>query len=705
MPNQNKYPFVRLLLPFITGILIGYYPSHVFSSGFNLLIGLVFLIICTLVYLFLKSYSLRWIFGLSMSFFMLFAGIAHVQIVNQKHLENILVTDSSFQGVYIARLTEPPQFKEQSVRLMSEVKIVSTNGSISSNTEPILIYLRNEEIRTDLTYGSLIAFSKSPEFVERPLNPDQFDYQEYLKKRGVFRQVFLKENEWKPIPGKQANPVFELAFNCRDYLMKVLKNNGIDGDEYTVASAILLGYDDELPQYLRKGYVASGAMHILSVSGLHVGIIYLIFNFLFGLFMVGKSFDKIRLLLLLILVWFYAFLTGLSPSVLRSAIMISFILVGKMLQRKGNLINSLAASAFVLILADPANLMNVGFQLSYSAVLGIALFQEPISKMMYFKNRFLSWTWDSISITLAAQLMTLPLILYYFHQFPLYFIPANLILIPLSFIILVSGMALMILFFVPILSLWLGKLLSMFIFIMNFTVTGIEKLPFSVLDGLYIGIPDSVLLTILLFMFWIFLKYNARRIVLPAMMVLVVFVSIITIHNINNRAESQIVVYGINRHTAIDLINGTNHRLLADTAMETDVYAIDYNLKGYWTRRGLKHEVKFVPLFEKSEQLNFFSHKDDLISFSGKLFSVWDGKSKHKGRSIHQQPIDFVIITGNSKPTLSSLLNLYEVKQLIIDLSVPSWRALEWERLANEAGIKVFSIRKQGAWILKLQPA
>ena len=704
MPNQNKYPFVRILLPLMAGIIIGYYVPPASFGSLNLILISVSLIICAIVFLFLRSYSWRWVFGLSLSLFMIFTGISRVQTVNQQHQDSILKGDSSFQGVYIARLTEPPRVKEQSVRLMAEVRTLSSKGIISSQKESVLIYLRNEDNLPSLNYGSLIAFSKTPEFVDRPLNPEQFDYQGYLAMKGIFRQVFLKQSEWNVVPGKQTNQQFEWAFECRDYLMKVLKNNGISGDEYTVAAAILLGYDEELPQYLRKGYVASGAMHILSVSGLHVGIIYLIFNFLFGFFLVGKSTEKIRLLLLLLLVWFYAFLTGLSPSVLRSAIMISFILVGNMLRRKGNLINSLAASAFVLILADPANLMNVGFQLSYSAVLGIALFQEPISKMIYFKNRFLSWTWDSISVTLAAQLMTLPLILYYFHQFPLYFIPANLILIPLSFVILISGMALLILFFIPFLSLWIGKLLSMFIFIMNYTVTGIEKLPFSVLDGLYIGLSESVLLTVLVLMLWVFLKYNTHKVLIHAFTIFILFVFMITMRNLENRADTQIVVYGINRHTAIDLIAGKSHRVISDTALFKDEYAIDYNLKAYWARKGLNPEEEFVPLFQKSEQHNLYTHKDDLISFSGKLFSVWDGKSKQKGKSIHQQPIDFVIITGNSKPTLSTLQSLYSVKQIIIDLSVPSWRAEEWERLAVEAGIQVFSIRKNGSWILNLQP-
>lgn len=701
MPNQNKYPFLRILLPLMAGIIIGYYGSNIYAD-LSLLLLFVLIITSLLTYFVVRSYSLRWVFGLTLSLFMFFAGLSRVQTVNKQFRDNILETDSTFRGIFIARLTEPPRLKEQSVRLMTEVKTLSPDGNFSSQKESLIIYLRNEDDLPALNYGSIIAFSKVPEYVERPLNPEQFDYQEYLAKRGVFRQVFLKENEWSIIPGSQTNLVFKWAFECRDYLMKVLINNGLSGDEYAVATAILLGYDEELPQYLRKGYVASGAMHILSVSGLHVGIIYLIFNFLFGLFLVGKSTEKIRFLLLLVLVWFYAFLTGLSPSVLRSAIMISIILLGNMLHRKGNLINSLAASAFVLILADPSNLMNIGFQLSYSAVLGIALFQEPISKMLYFKNRILRFGWDSVSVTIAAQLTTLPLILYYFHQFPLYFIPANLILIPLSFVILVSGMALLVLFFIPVLSLWIGKLLSLFIFIMNFTVTGIEKLPYSVLDGLYIGLSDSILLSVLVILLWVFLKYNTRKVLIPAMSVFVLFVLIITLRKMQNRADTQIVVYGINRHTAIDLIAGKSHRVLADTALAKDVYAIDYNLRAYWARKGLKTEVEFVPFTENSEKREFFVLKNDLISFSGKLFSIWNGKSKQNGKSINQQPIDFVIITGNSKPSLSSLQNVYLVKQMIIDLSVPSWRAEEWEKLATDAGIQVFSIRKSGSWILDL---
>lgn len=229
---------------------------------------------------------------------------------------------------------------------------------------------------------------------------------------------------------------------------------GIEGDEYSVAAAILLGYDDELPPELRQNYVTAGSMHVLCVSGLHVGIIFLVFSTILSfLDKYGAVFKILKFCILLLIMWTYAFIAGLAPSILRATIMISFIVIGKIIKRNGVIINSIAASAFVILAIEPEDLFNIGFQLSYAAVIGIVVLQRPIYNVFYIKNKILDKIWELTSVTLAAQFATAPFTIFYFNQFPLYFWLSNLFMTPLSTVVIIGGMIMLLVSFIPYLNL------------------------------------------------------------------------------------------------------------------------------------------------------------------------------------------------------------------------------------------------------------
>jgi competence protein ComEC len=700
MPNQFKYPFLRILLPFMVGVYFGYYPFFFTNYAFNYFVIITSILICWGSFLFVKSYSFRWVFGLLMSLFMLFSGMTWVNIQGENYKTSSVFLDSTFNGIIEVRILEPPKQKELTTGFVAE--ITGLQGVNQWKKDKVLVYLQNYPEMPVLKYGSILVIKKIPELIGPSLNPEQFDYQKYQSLKGIFYQVFLKNGEWDQLSGNQSNFIFRTAFWCRDYLLDVLKKNGLQDEEYAVASAILLGYDDELPRHLRKGYVASGTMHVLCVSGLHVGIVYLIFNFLFGLILARKSNEHIKTLMLLAIVWFYAMITGLTPSVLRSTIMISFILIGTLINRRGNIFNSLAASAFLLLLIDPSTLMNIGFQLSYLAVLGIALFQKPFYNLFFFKNKALNWIWEATSVTLAAQLMTTPIILYYFHQFPVYFILSNLLLIPLSFVIIVLGMSVLIFSFLPYVPLWLGYLTSAFIYIMNFIVKWIENLPISTINGLYLTQYELVMLLIIVSLLWIFMQYFNSHILVPILTILIFFSLSVTFRNFENLQTKQIVVFGINKHTAIDFIIGKQHILLSDSSLVHDEFAIDYNMRGYWAKMGLKDEMLNLRFDESHSNAVLLRTKEDLVSFGGKIFSIWTGEQKTKKYRHNRQPLDFVVVVGNRKESLESLLKNYLVETIVIDLSVPYWQADKWKSAAQKSGIQVRDIREEGAYIVDI---
>ena len=282
------------------------------------------------------------------------------------------------EGSAFARVYEPPTEKENSVKVLLDMRGFK-----------VMAYFEKSEESLHLSYGDLLAFWTPLEEITPPMNPEEFDYRQYLNRRGVTGRVYLKQGDWLNTDLTETNPIYVFAYRFRDSLLQALKRCGITDDEFGVGAAILLGYDESLPAQIRQNYVAVGSMHILCVSGMHVGIIYLLASFVLNLLGKGKKSALARRLILLALIWFYALLTGLSPSIMRSTLMITFVLFGEIIHRKGFALNSIAASAFILLLIDPNNLFAIGFQLSYVAVVGIVLLQKPIYNLIYVKNKLL----------------------------------------------------------------------------------------------------------------------------------------------------------------------------------------------------------------------------------------------------------------------------------------------------------------------------
>ncbi len=701
MINWHKYPFVRLIIPYGFGIWLA-----INFKGFslNLVLGIFGLGIISLLvaYFFLRQFNLRWVFGTVLYFTLFFAGMTQQLVYHSGMEKNQDIPILKPQEYFIARVIGDPVVKEQSVKLLLELKSLRHSDHSTEQTGGrILAYLQLGDTIPIVSYGDFVAFSQMPVPIKGPTNPGQFNYQAYMARQGVYHQVYLRENDWKNLGINQSNFIFRFAFNLRDRLLFVLRQNGLQGETYAVASAILLGYDEVLPPYLRKGYVAAGAMHVLCVSGLHVGVIFLIAGFLLNFFSKGKHAQFLKTSLLLAIIWFYALLTGLSPSVQRASLMISFFLLGKLINRNGYALNSIAASAFFILLLNPQNIMNLGFQLSYAAVIGIVLLHRPIASSLYVKNKLLKWIWEITALAISAQLATAPFVIFYFHQFPVYFWLSNLFLVPLSFVIIVSGMSLLILSFLPVLPGYLGMAVSGLIFFMNMGIQWIENLPYSVITGLYINWFEFLLIVLVLTIMLIFTQHRRKWMIYFSLLTsIVVFVSFAS-RKIGHSKQSVMIVYDVNRHTAVDFICGTDHILLADSLLKSDGQTIGYQLEGSWIEHGLNLQPVFVDP-ESTFNNAFFRCQNGLISFQGKLIALWDAEKHCKAPLNYRPVVDLVLVTGNRKENLEDLLNCFEVKQIVLDGSMSGYQTNKWVEACRAKDVDCFAVKTNGAFLLSV---
>lgn len=693
MTDYAKYPFVRMLIPFALGVW-----CCVCISSFRLTptvtigIALALFAMAAVTAFVLKSYRHNWVFGAVMACYLVLAGYALTQVHQAETQKDYYRNYEADAKYYVARVYDYPTERPNSIRTVLDLEY-QFGDSLASRpvTGKVMAYFPKSDSAFALRYGDLIAIPAPIRAVTPPLNPGEFDYKAYLERKGITGQIYLKDEDWLDLQINNANPIYAFSYRFRDILLASLQRSGLSNDEYGVAAAILLGYDDNLADEVRKNYVAAGSMHILCVSGMHVGIIYLLASFLLG-FLNRKKWQKVlKQALLLALIWFYALIAGLSPSILRASLMLTFVIVGEMIHRKGFIINSIAASAFVLLCVNPNNLLEIGFLLSYAAVLGIVVLQRPIYSWFVIKNKLLDRAWEITAVALAAQAGTIPFTLFYFNQFSTYFVLSNLFMTPISFIVVISGMVLLLVSWVPYLSTLVGYLVWGAVYVMNWVVAKIESFPGSIVKGLYISDLEFALLLVALLLLLLRVVLQKRQLFIAFLGTLLLVMVSVTVRMYSSEYQQGMMVFSLRNHTAVDFVRGGEHLLLADSTLMADASTVDYSMKGAWAQRHLPYHPQVFGL-EEDFTNGYLCKKSNLVSFDGKVLALWDDALQCKDSLDYRLPVDYLLVRGRQKPDVQSVVNGYGVRLLLIDGSVPRYLAEKWRAQAEALNMPCYDL-------------
>ena len=470
------FPFLRYLLFLLLGIFCGRLLVFLDSLTLSIALSVVWLTYLILVFILEKF---KWSFQPSPVAYVALL-IFGALLVQNKNNQAELNSNLSLAESYLAEVTMYDQQKPNSFENLLEVKSVFFKGKWNDAQGKILVYHQSDK---SLTPGEILLVSKKPEDIASPRNPLEFDYKEYLSRQGIHNRQFL---------GKDFQVVDTVSKNSFDYFLvhlrhdigEMLKSKIPNENSAQIALALLLGQKKELDPTIREAYTQAGVMHILAVSGLHVGIIYALFILILKPLRLKREKARLYLLFVVMIIWLYAFLTGLSPSVVRAATMFSLLTLGQMRERPPSIYNVLAFSAILMITFNPDVIYEVGFQLSYLAVLGIVMIQPLILNLWMPRNKILEYIWQLISVSIAAQLVTFPLSTFYFHVFPTFFLLGNLLILPLAFVIMQVGVPLMIFGWIPVVGDVLGWALSWLIRVQNYIAEAIRLIPGGKLDRL-----------------------------------------------------------------------------------------------------------------------------------------------------------------------------------------------------------------------------
>ena len=547
-----------------------------------------------------------------------------------------------------------------------------------------LVTLEKTEESKSLKYGDILLVYAEFDPISSNGNPLEFDYGAYLRMFDIHHQSYINKYKWQKI-GNSKNLFFNFTYGISSYLGNLIDNSILATENKSIAKALLLGQKEDLDKDTLRTYSSAGAMHVLAVSGLHVGIIMYILMFVLKPTKRIKYGKQLFLMLVLFGVWFYAFITGLSPSVLRSSLMFSFIIIGKEVERETSIYQSIMVSAFILILIDPLVIFKVGFQLSYLAVIGIVYLQPKIYNLLYTKYKFFDYLWSITSVSFAAQIATFPLGLFYFHQFPKFFFISNLVVIPLAGFILAIGVCYFLLHLVPIISGLLIRLLDIVLTIMNFCVKWVEELPDSTWWGISITWYETVIIYFgILFAVFAFSLKRSKLLIYSGLTTVLILGSFM-LSSYKTKHTNEIIIYNIKDEIAIDIYYGSKNLFLASKELNNDENKLLFHIQHYWHYKGGK-EGAF-------KHFDITRLKSPILSFNSNTYSILD-------RSINSETYstNYVVI-GQTDFISQSVLNKWKQNNTTLIIHPSCSYTVKGYLRKNYPSYLQFIIADKGAFI------
>ncbi len=683
-------PFLRVIAPLIAGISLALW----FPAKAMLLFGITIAIfLCLLVWNLYQnkkqSFSTRWVFGALTALLLIATGYSLTLLKRpyQQHSYYEKFLDNKSDSLVITVLSEP-QEKEKTIKVVAEINGISIDGKSHATTGKALFYFEKDSVANTIKYGDILLVHAYLEGIKRPGNPDEFDYRNYLALHDIYREAYVRAGDYSFTGKSHANWLLSFTNSCRQKLI-VLLNNRIGGNEASVASAILLGYRDDLSQSVIQQFADSGTIHVICVAGLHVGILFWLLGLLLLPLEKLKHGKLMRTILLLLLLWLYALFTGMATPVLRATVMFSFLLVGRHFGKYTNSINTLAASAFLTLLVNPFALADTGFQLSYLSVLGIIVIYPMLNQWLTTRYFLLEKIWELACLSIAAQIAIAPLSILYFHQFPNYFVFTNLLIVPLLSLVLYAGLLFFITAHIPVLSTITGWVLQKSLWLMNGLVTHAPHLPYFVSKGLSISIPEALLLYVVLLALLAYVVNKMYNALLTSLCCLTLFLGIRVYKEYHNLHQQLFIVYDTPKHSTVAFLSGKQ----CITTQPVDSLDLHYHIQYHWWDKGIGDTVSL-----KSDSIvtpNLFI-QGHCVQFNKLKVAFIDNKKELPSSKL---TVNYLVLSGSYRADLASLQNAFIFDILIFDSSVSPYRLKKWKDECEQLHIPYYDVNQQGAFI------
>jgi competence protein ComEC len=696
MLRWNAFPFVRYVVALMTGIAAYLFFPDAFRIVVSLLIVSLFGLVAAF---FVKSLPNPLFKGLSGLLVLTCIGWLvtsfHTATNNPTNLTHIQKPIRAYEAVVCTQ----SENRAKTFRLELTIRKVLTDSSWQYATGRLIVYI-DKSVPKKPRYGDIWLVRGAPRTIDPPLNPGEFNYKRFLAYKGIYHQQYLRPDDRAVLGNCAENWLTAQAYNVNEWADSVFTSHLGNGQEFAIVKAMILGVRDGIDTDLQQAYSAAGAVHILSVSGLHVGVLFAAVSFVLAFLKRRKGGKFLFAGIMLGLLWFYALMTGFSAPVLRSAFMFSLILIGQTINRSNNPLNTLAASAFLILLFDPYALTTAGFQLSYLAVGGLILWHRPLYQRMTFRYRWADWLWKITAVSLVAQLLTFPLGVFYFHQFPTYFWLANPIVIPISSLVLILAMGLLAVGWIPYVGFLVGKALFWSMWLLNQCIIHTEKLPHSILKPL-MATGWELLLLYAVILFGVALAIQReKRYGFLLVMSAVFLAGSVGSTTINRQSQRLLMVHFVPHKSAISFINGHSAVLLTREPMTDQSREVTFYVRNTWDSLGV-NQITYAQPDRIEQRVPSHQNRDvSLVYWQGKsllMINRLDKKARWRLPAI----VDYLIISQNSLQSWNQLKGRVVARNIIFDDSNKTPLTDRLLAEARELGISCHSVRQHGAYLAK----
>lgn len=686
--SLQRYPFLRLLLPLAGGIVCGEQflytiPMSVGVAGVLLLVGLFFAA---------RRFSLDKVYGAVVFLFLFGLG----ESLMNEQLERTEFSFSNESSVYRITLQEKPEIKERSVLyraiLHEEIRQDTLLANVRKNV--FLLYFPKDSASYTLRRGDELLIQSCLSPPTNNGNPDEFDYARYLTRKGVSGTAYVPAGHWRIVGHEDTRTFSQVALDYREKLIALYRSLGFRGDVLGVLSALTVGDKDELSEDIVETYSVTGASHVLALSGLHIGFIYALFLFLLSpLWRRWNRLKPFLLLLIVLLLWGYAFFTGLSSSVVRSVVMFSLLAVSSLQPEKPLTLNTLAATAFLMLLYNPVWLFDVGFQLSFSAVAAILLLQPKLYRLWTVKNRLLRYTWGLMTVSVAAQIGTAPLVILYFSRFSTHFLLTNLGVIPWVSLIMYAAVLLLALTPFPLLQHTFATVVDAMVRIQNATLRWVEQLPASSIDGIWMDVWGVLLFYLCLFLVVRGLLRHTVGNTYLALSALLLCLSYHSFSGFSNAPRQSIVFYNVRGCPAVHCLTNTPHSWLVCTDSLATIPRLQRTLSPHWNRLHLER-----PDFVTGDySLPDISVQHGIVSYGGKRICLLNDDRWKNYTSDAPIAIDYLYLSKGYKGDLKELIPLFSIGTVVLDASLSAYRQRKIIDDCTRMGISYLSLSEKGS--------
>lgn len=687
----NNFLSIKILICFMAGILLGYFTHANTITG---LIGvIVFLIPLLIIYLNKKiAYNHKYNFlnGLSFAGLWISMGIL-ITAYRAVPVSDIYQINSGMKyGVVSQATEEKPKSYKATIQLCNQ------------DEDRIIAYFEKDSTAHIPQYGDLIGFYSEVRYISNSGNPLEFDYQKHCAMQGIYAQAYLKTGEYQILEEGYRKDIKYWGAYLRNCLLDIYRGSGIDGQELAVLEALTLGYKTDLDDETISSFQTSGAMHILAVSGLHTGIIMLITNILLSFMDYSRKTRCIKSVIIILILWGFAAITGFSSSVCRSALMFSIMQMAQIMNRNGNTFHSLAVSAFILLIINPLLIFNVGFGLSYLAVLAIISIMPLFERLRkeekpWLRSRLQNIMHDIwkyllgiILVSIAAQIGTGVLSIKTFGVFPVYFIITNIIVIPLSYFIMIGAIALL------ISSLWtpamelLAPVMKFLLRMLTGTVSGIEELPMSSIRDITMSDFSACMIYAIIAIAVIFIYYRKLSQLKTALIAACVLMIGIIVIDCHKNIDGQLIIYNQRKEPLYSLVSNNSMTLYGTEENLTS----NAKLPAYTTARIFGMDsVNKCPIDSISDLRNLYFRIND------KYFYIIRTAEQLKIMKDLTLKADYLIISGKVNIKPEEATEKFGAECVIFDSSVSQYRVARCEDELRNAGLHTHYVSRDGAFI------